>query len=164
MNKMDKRQFPPGFFDKPSEEIGLTDWLHKHWKSVSLFSIVALCFVGGGIAFLPLRCSKDQKTNILNNISDSLSTDTILPVVVDTVPTTNLQTEGNELPDISELNEQTQTTIEEIVTVEESIEETVLSVIRGNYGNNPVRRRKLGDRYQDIQDRVNQMYREGKVR
>lgn len=164
MNKKDKKQFPPGFFDKPSEDTGLTNWLHKHWKSVSLFSIAALCFIGGVIAFVPQRCSKDQKTKILNIISDSLSTDTILPDDVDTVPTTNLQKEGNELPDISEANERTRTTIEEIVTVEENIEETVLSVIRGNYGNNPVRRRKLGDRYQEIQDRVNQMYREGKVR
>ncbi len=45
-----------------------------------------------------------------------------------------------------------------------TIDEAALSVIRGNYGNNPERKRKLGDRYQEIQNRVNQMYREGKVR
>lgn len=47
--------------------------------------------------------------------------------------------------------------------VKGDLEQEALSVIRGNYGNNPVRRRKLGERYQEIQDRVNQMYREGKV-
>lgn len=51
-----------------------------------------------------------------------------------------------------------------IQMVHSELEQEALSVIRGNYGNNPVRRRKLGDRYQEIQDRVNQMYREGKVR
>ena len=45
-----------------------------------------------------------------------------------------------------------------------SIDEAALSVIRGDYGNNPIRKRRLGDRYQEIQKRVNQMYREGKVR
>lgn len=38
-----------------------------------------------------------------------------------------------------------------------------LSVIRGNYGNNPVRRRLLGDRYQEIQNKVNEMYHNGLV-
>ena len=34
----------------------------------------------------------------------------------------------------------------------------------GNYGNNPERRKKLGDRYQEIQSKVNEMYRNGEVR
>ena len=46
----------------------------------------------------------------------------------------------------------------------ESVKEAAASVIRGNFGNNPERRRKLGDRYQEIQSKVNEMYRNGEVR
>lgn len=46
----------------------------------------------------------------------------------------------------------------------EEVKEVAISVIRGNYGNNPERRRKLGDRYQEIQSKVNEMYRNGEVR
>lgn len=41
------------------------------------------------------------------------------------------------------------------------IESEALRVIRGDYGNNPVRRNMLGTNYQPIQDRVNQLKREG---
>ena len=46
----------------------------------------------------------------------------------------------------------------------EEVKKAAISVIRGNYGNNPERRRKLGDRYQEIQSKVNEMYRNGEVR
>lgn len=45
----------------------------------------------------------------------------------------------------------------------EEVKAAAISVIRGNYGNNPERRRKLGDRYQEIQSKVNEMYRNGEV-
>lgn len=41
------------------------------------------------------------------------------------------------------------------------IEDTAMSVIRGNYGNGNVRKQNLGDKYQTIQNRVNQLKREG---
>ena len=37
-------------------------------------------------------------------------------------------------------------------------------VIRGYFGNNPERKRTLGDAYKEIQDKVNEMYRNGEVR
>ena len=46
----------------------------------------------------------------------------------------------------------------------EEVKAAAISVIRGNYGNNPERRRRLGDRYQEIQSKVNEMYRNGEVR
>lgn len=46
----------------------------------------------------------------------------------------------------------------------EEVKAAAISVIRGNYGNNPERRRKLGNRYQEIQSKVNEMYRNGEVR
>lgn len=41
------------------------------------------------------------------------------------------------------------------------LEVEAINVIRGDYGNVPERRRHLGERYQPIQDRVNQLKREG---
>lgn len=49
-------------------------------------------------------------------------------------------------------------------TATNDTETEALSVIRGKYGNNPDRRRLLKDRYQEIQSRVNEMYRNGEVR
>lgn len=37
-------------------------------------------------------------------------------------------------------------------------------VIRGDYGNGKVRRDRLGDQYQPIQDKVNELYRQGLAR
>lgn len=42
---------------------------------------------------------------------------------------------------------------------EEYVEEMVLKVIRGNYGNGQERKDKLGDEYNDIQSKVNEYYR-----
>lgn len=44
-----------------------------------------------------------------------------------------------------------------------AIEEEAKEVIRGKYGNGDVRKRNLGDRYAEIQNKVNEMYRNGQV-
>lgn len=46
-------------------------------------------------------------------------------------------------------------------TVSDNIEHEALNVIRGTYGNVPERREKLGSKYQEIQNRVNQLKKEG---
>jgi len=45
-----------------------------------------------------------------------------------------------------------------------TVEEEAREVIRGKYGNGAVRKRNLGDRYAEIQSKVNEMYRNGQVR
>jgi hypothetical protein len=45
----------------------------------------------------------------------------------------------------------------------ENVEQMAWSVIRGNYDNKPIRRQKLGEDYQVIQDKVNELYRKGLV-
>ena len=45
----------------------------------------------------------------------------------------------------------------------EKVEQKALEVIRGDFGNNPKRRRKLGSDYEVIQKKVNEMYRKGLV-
>lgn len=42
-----------------------------------------------------------------------------------------------------------------------NVETEALKVIRGDYGNNPERRRNLGSNYQSIQERVNELKRQG---
>ncbi|MDE6409347.1 MAG: hypothetical protein K2K81_03765 [Muribaculaceae bacterium] len=42
------------------------------------------------------------------------------------------------------------------------VEAEAMKVIRGEYGNNPVRRNNLGSKYQEIQNRVNELKRTGK--
>lgn len=44
-----------------------------------------------------------------------------------------------------------------------AIEEEAKEVIRGKYGNGDVRKRNLGDRYAEIQAKVNEMYKNGQV-
>ena len=44
-----------------------------------------------------------------------------------------------------------------------TVEEEAQEVIRGKYGNGAVRKRNLGDRYAEIQKKVNEMYRNGQV-
>lgn len=44
-----------------------------------------------------------------------------------------------------------------------TVEEEAKEVIRGKYGNGDIRKRNLGDRYAEIQSKVNEMYRNGLV-
>lgn len=50
------------------------------------------------------------------------------------------------------------------VTLSGSLEEKAKEVIRGNFGNGEVRKQKLGEHYSEIQNKVNEMYRQGLVR
>ena len=45
-----------------------------------------------------------------------------------------------------------------------SVEETASEILKGIYGNGDVRKNKLGSRYHEVQNRVNEMYRQGLVR
>lgn len=47
------------------------------------------------------------------------------------------------------------------INISDNIELEALNVVRGNYGNVPERRERLGSKYQEIQNRVNQLKREG---
>ena len=50
------------------------------------------------------------------------------------------------------------------VTLSGTLEEKAKDVIRGNYGSGAVRKQKLGDQYDEIQSKVNEMYRNGLVK
>ena len=50
-----------------------------------------------------------------------------------------------------------------VTSVSGEVEEAAMEVVRGKYGNGAVRKRNLGDRYAEIQSKVNEMYRNGQV-
>ncbi len=49
-----------------------------------------------------------------------------------------------------------------LASLSSSVDENALRVIRGEFGNGQERKNALGDRYTEIQSRVNEMYREGR--
>ena len=65
---------------------------------------------------------------------------------------------------LNTVSQQSTTATPKQVTLNGSVEETALDVIRGIYGNGLERIQKLGDRYKEIQSIVNDMYRKGLVR
>lgn len=133
---------------------------------------VGVLIIGGLSAFLILRNNiipEDPSTptnsvvSINNTIQQSQSTN-------DTIATDSLTKadSGQLLSPKNVPGDEKESNIEDVlqtnIVVEKNAHTVALSVIRGNYGNNPIRRKKLGSRYQEIQDIVNQLYREGKVR
>jgi len=49
-----------------------------------------------------------------------------------------------------------------VASLSSSLDENALRVVRGEFGNGQERKNALGDRYTEIQSRVNEMYREGR--
>lgn len=88
------------------------------------------------VEIIPSEKSIDE-SNVIINESDN-------DVLLNTIPVVDVEVELKETSNIN-------------------VEQMAWSVIRGNYGNNPVRRQKLGDDYQIIQDKVNEFYRKGLV-
>ena len=121
------------------------------WLLCVLLAVVAI------VVFLSLRseASKAETSGTTTNEVVTESTDSTKqddPIVEDTmVDNTN---GGSVLEPIvpSSVNKPT-----------ENVEQMAWAVIRGNYDNNPVRRQKLGEDYQVIQDKVNEFYRKGLV-
>lgn len=65
--------------------------------------------------------------------------------------------------DLSTSGTVSQTNPTPTASVTGTVEEEAREVIRGKYGNGAVRKRNLGDRYAEIQSKVNEMYRNGQV-
>ena len=77
--------------------------------------------------------------------------------------TTTPATDVSVRNDLSTSGTVSQTNPTPTASVTGAVEEEAREVIRGKYGNGAVRKRNLGDRYAEIQSRVNEMYRNGQV-
>lgn len=171
MDKKQKKNFPPGYFEKPEEK----KWYVQHAKSLGIAAIFVIICILLSIIFIPRGCTNDKDQIIDTLVTDTITNESVSQIVVEDsislklVETTPVNTEVenvksvNSLPETSRVNDNNATK-NELVKVSEDIEKEALSVIRGNYGNNPERRRLLKDRYQEIQNKVNEMYRNGLVR
>ena len=174
-NRKNNKIFKAEDFDKPSPK---RSWSSKYLKQILLGVFVVICFIIA-IKFIPQGCDNggglnsetpnldtldvyNMRNDSLSSVSnDSVSSDSIItPQIVDKEESKDIS--GS----ITEENKTTEnkTTSQTVVKVSDDVEKEALSVIRGKYGNNPDRRRLLKDRYQEIQSRVNEMYRNGEVK
>lgn len=154
--------FSPEDFDKDPK---------KNYRNVIQWVVgcIVLVLVVLAILFGFRRCNSDDTIQTQEQTGSS-------PVVdnnsVDSINEVGLEKEAQ--PD---LNESLKEKEGEVVVVEENsnptiienppipissdIEKEALKVIRGEYGNNPIRKNKLGDDYQNIQNKVNEMKKAG---
>jgi hypothetical protein len=113
--------------------------------------------------FLKNASSKKDTTNIptIEVVDSTLTTDSVT-AIQDSIQ------QDEFVADESVVNTngdsvQEQSTSASVDMSTKSVEQMAWSVIRGNYDNNPIRRQKLGEDYQVIQDKVNEFYRKGLV-
>ena len=145
----------------------------RYLKYVLWCGLVIVCAILA-IIFVPRECSNEDKPIVDTLVTDSISNDSIPPVVVDSVDSFFLETTPKVVKDENVNNpgsvttdnktEENKSVKTDVVNLSEDVVKEALSVIRGNYGNNPERRRLLKERYQEIQNKVNEMYRNGQVK
>lgn len=98
--------------------------------------------------------TKDRETE---TIQDAQEVSEVSNVESETLPTTVKDAEEPKI----QLENNTPKREAQTTNVSSNVEQEALNVIRGNYGNVPERREKLGTKYQTIQNRVNELKREG---
>ena len=77
------------------------------------------------------------------------------------MPSSESNSKQSSKPDVVKEEKKTQTS--SAIPVNGSLEQKAIAVIRGTYGNGLERKQKLGDEYTVIQNKVNEMYRDGLV-
>ena len=77
------------------------------------------------------------------------------------MPASESNSKQSSKPDVVKEEKKTQTS--SAIPVNGSLEQKAIAVIRGTYGNGLERKQKLGDEYTVIQNKVNEMYRDGLV-
>lgn len=152
MKDTNNKLFSEEDFDKPTQR---GNWFSEHIKQILLGALVIVCVVLATI-FAPRGCTNDKKPVVDTLVTDSIET----PQNV--VEDENINNHGT----VAEVDktEENKSIKKDVVNVSDDVVKEALSVIRGNYGNNPDRRRLLKERYQEIQNKVNEMYRNGHVK
>ena len=152
MKDTNNKLFSVEDFDKPTQR---GNWFSEHIKQILLGALVIVCVVLATI-FAPRGCTNDKKPVVDTLVTDSIET----PQNV--VEDENINNHGT----VAEVDktEENKSIKKDVVNVSDDVVKEALSVIRGNYGNNPDRRRLLKERYQEIQNKVNEMYRNGHVK
>lgn len=179
MNK-GKKLFSSEDFDKEpkSSDTKTKKWL---WVIVAVLVVVA-CVIGfmqlnpstgsdetGGTEPVPADTVATEKTDSVQTAPAALEADTASTSNEESAAeaenakaneATSLQAEETATP------AQTPSSASESTTSSKStgsVEDEARQVIRGIYGNGSVRKQNLGNRYAEIQGKVNEMYRNGQV-
>lgn len=166
-----EKLFTPEDFDKPKDKSFRQKY--KGWiiGIVALLIIVALCCIFCGKKEDSTEQNQtgqttqveetnttaeieEQKSPVTQDVNESSETETLEaePTSTPTVETPN--------KDVAQENVKSQNATLP-TNISDNIEQEALNVIRGDYGNVPERRERLGSKYQEIQNRVNQLKREG---
>ena len=77
------------------------------------------------------------------------------------MPSSETNSKQGSKPDVVKEEKKTQTS--SVQSINGSLEQKAIAVIRGTYGNGLERKQKLGDEYTVIQNKVNEMYHDGLV-
>lgn len=143
---------------------------------IMLGGIMVLCIVGYCIFFMPDNAEQksvvaEDNTEVENNSVPSNTTDSIETVkegVEDTESKVVESSNDNESTTLAESGKSTDVkpTVNANISVRATnvsndVEAEAIKVIRGDYGIGQERKDKLGDKYQTIQNRVNELKREG---
>lgn len=165
-----EKLFKPEDFDKPKDK----SFWHKCkgliFGILVLLIIVALCFIfcdkKEDSAELHQLAQTAQVENV-NTTAESETLDSSLQEVNRSSETETLESDPTSTQEIETLKKglvqkNVKPQISTLPTnISDNIEQEALSVIRGDYGNVPERRERLGSKYQEIQNRVNQLKRKG---
>lgn len=143
---------------------------------IMLGGIMVLCIVGYFIFFMPDNAEQksvvaEDNTEVENNSVPSITTDSIETVkegVGDTESKVVESSNDNESTTLAESGKSADVkpTVNANISVRATnvsndVEAEAIKVIRGDYGIGQERKDKLGDKYQTIQNRVNELKREG---
>ena len=169
----------------PQEPVDKTGGGNKRnlWVFLGIVVLAAILFF--------VFVGKDNETSVKTNVAQNHVTakaDSIQPAkteeTAEKVDSTNVEKTDNTLkeeptkataempasesnskqsskPDVVKEEKKTQTS--SAIPVNGSLEQKAIAVIRGTYGNGLERKQKLGDEYTVIQNKVNEMYRDGLV-
>ena len=169
----------------PQEPVNKTGGGNKRnlWVFLGIVVLAAILFF--------VFVGKDNETSVKTNVAQNHVTakaDSIQPAkteeTAEKVDSTNVEKTDNTLkeeptkataempssesnskqsskPDVVKEEKKTQTS--SAIPVNGSLEQKAIAVIRGTYGNGLERKQKLGDEYSVIQNKVNEMYRDGLV-
>ena len=161
-----EKLFTPEDFDKDPKtpKKGYIKWI-----IIAVIGILAILAIISGLK----GCNSDNQSQSTEISSTSVSEMQDSVVAIEVVEDIDSIADGTHLAkesfdehitdktvfskDVTEHSEAFATNTE----VTSNLEKEVLKVIRGDYGNNPIRRKKLGSNYQSIQNRVNELKREG---
>lgn len=141
------------------------------WVIAVIVIVVAIVAVVLGLR----GCDSDNQSQNSENpqtgvVTDSnMIVDSVINIESDSVASNDSKIEEstyNEV-EVSNENQSSKTESEDPEKISNTrdvpsdIEAEALKVIRGDYGNNPQRKSNLGNQYQPIQDRVNELKRQG---